>query len=195
MQNTLTTDRWTRRSFLGIPIFGWALFVVAGAAIAAVYYLTLGVTGTVSFGVGLDEGSLYYESEPSVVAGSHCSASLVDGDLAITGLDGLYPNDFCEIHVVIGNSGSVAAQFQNFESTNAPDGAAMFGAMWGDDGFGNPDVSFCGATIPANDGTSDGTFEIGFRMDVPAQADPSQNYDFVAGDGPMFVPDGAANCG
>ena len=191
MQDTPSTDRWTKRGFIGIPLIGWALLAMAGTAIAVVvFFLNLGVTGNVSLGEGINTDDFAYQSVDNV--DGVCAATIdVNGDLAITGLDGLFPGDFCEILVTVANTGSADAEFQNFNShyDPGPSHVPFFNHRWDSNGDGTEDVDYCGTPLPNND-----TAQVGFRLDVYDNMTPNTGYSFGSFDGPVFVPAGAANC-
>ena len=119
MQDTPTADRWTKRSFLGIPFIGWALLAMAGTALAAgVYYLTLSTTGTISTADGIEGISFVWGGNNSVSSNvappAECSSAILDQNdptsLRITATN-LLPGDYCQVEVEIANSGTTDAAF------------------------------------------------------------------------------------
>jgi hypothetical protein len=195
MQDTPTTNRWTKRSFLGIPLIGWALLVATGTALAAfVFMVTLGTTGTITIGDGIDEDAVYFDAGVSVDGG--CAAAIVGENLNITNLGGLLPGDYCEVYMRVANSGDVPVKFQGFQA-NYPTGFNTgFQANWsywvgeGEDATEVP-VTNCGTEVPAADSGVPGTAEVGIRLSIDQNTAPGSSYTFQAGDGWVFVPSAA----
>jgi hypothetical protein len=190
MKNTLTTNRWAKRSFLGIPLIGWLVLAVTGAAFAAaVFFFTFGVTGTVSV-----SGDTIESSEFTLVSASAtgpCDITLSGG----TGVDiqatGLVPGDSCEFTVGVANSGTDVAAFQGFNTQIPDDGKQYpnFQANW--DYWDNTDpenpvlveVRNCGKQILASQTTN-----VSLRLSVDDGVTPGVSLDLSASEGFRFVP-------
>ena len=185
MQDTPTTNRWTKRSFLGIPLIAWALLAMAGTALAVSYFwVTLGATGTITIGDGTD---VQFTATPAVVTdGSNCTAEVTGPKSIAIDVPNLQPGDFCEIAVEVENISdpAVDAAFNGFGMANNPSEVPHFYAQSGDDGNGNPLLYYCGTPVPAN-GTPV-TVVVRLNTGNPL---PGASYEFrPLEDGFMFVP-------
>ena len=188
MQDTPTTNRRTKRAFLGIPLIGWAMLVATGTAIAvAVFMVTLGTTGTISVsGDTIDDGDFTFVEFTEASSGP-CTVSYVDATPLNIQATNLAPGDLCDITVEVANAGATAAAYQRFDfgETFPQDGsvpAPMAG--WDHDVNGVAQAGWCGTEIPAS-----GQGTVGIRINVDGnQVTPGASYSFVAGDGFALVP-------
>jgi hypothetical protein len=188
MQITPTTDRWTKRSFLGIPLIGWALLVATGTALAvAVFWVTLGTTGTISVsGDTIDDGDFTFVTASESVIGP-CSITITDATTVDIQATGLAPGDSCVIEVDVANAGAADAALQGFSLHEGfpQDGSVPGPAIGWDHDIDNvPQAGYCGTVIPAS-----GSATIGMRIDANGgQVVPGASENFVEGDGFNLVP-------
>lgn len=170
-----TANRWTKRSFLGIPLIAWAVMALAGTALAAGYFIVIiGATGSLSTVPGVEGLSL---DSVTVADGSNCSASIVDGELDIQA-NGLAIGDYCGLDVTVANAGPVDAYFQGFQADYAT--SLGFATVAGD----------CGKLIAASadEGVTPGTNTVGIRAEVDSGTESGgTTFSPTGGDGLRFT--------
>jgi len=180
MADRFADGRWMRRGFLGLPLVVWMVLAVATAALAVVgFFVTLGMTGYVATGDGIDVEFVAMDPIPCVdgtTAGS-ISASATTTEVNLE-LGGLISNDYvyCEVHVI--NNGPEDAALQTWLSGQDP--ASVHVNL-----DGTISGSYCGVVIPG-----DGTETIvGFQVTIQEGATPGYSYTWLGApnDGLQFV--------
>lgn len=180
MQAKTGREGFLRRTILGLPIFLWVSVAIVGTAVAVVgFMVTLGMTGQVTTGEGIDVEFVADDPLPvatNTLVGS-CSASATATNIEVLA-NGLISNDYCYTEVTVVNSGPEDAAVQTWFSGQDPASVHvnLNGTTTGD---------YCGAIIPG-DGSP---VTIGLQVNIQPEATPGYQYDWAGApdDGLQFV--------
>ena len=149
-----------RRRILGLPVIGWIILGVSGAALAIVGLMViLGTSGSIT--ASEDKINMTYKTAMPIVVEEvglpdfGCAASYVDDENLNITISDASPGDQCHIVVAVQNTGPATARLNGFELASP-----------GFAGFITASVDDCGRTVTSalpNSGN-----DVGFWIEIGA---------------------------